>query len=245
MSSTLSWMSSTARLAEQPLRDVQRDEAPLRIDLVQAQAEESRDAQPARARNHPHRRQRPLGREDRHGVAHSHRQLRGQILPNQNAVRFVFGPRGQRVQAAAPHRADDVGDLRLERRIDALDLNRQRILAGGDQALTEDLRRRADDVRHLAQLLGLRVVVGDAARVPDVDVRVGADDAIAQLLLESGHQRQRDDQRHDADRHAERRDERDDRDERLLALGEQIAERDVEFEGDVHLDPFSSSAETG
>ena len=67
--------------------------------------------------------------------------------------------------------------------------------------------------------------------LPDVDVRVRAEDAIAQLLLEPGHQRERDDQRHDADRDAERRDERDDRDERLLALGEQVAQRDVQLEG--------------
>ena len=71
--------------------------------------------------------------------------------------------------------------------------------------------------------------------LPDVDVRGRAEDPIAQLLLEPGHQRQRDDERHHADRHAERRDERDDRDERLLALGEQIAERDVQLEGDMFI----------
>ena len=70
--------------------------------------------------------------------------------------------------------------------------------------------------------------------VPDVDVRIRADDAVAELLLQTGHQRQRDDERHDADGDAERRDERDDGDERLLPLGEQVAERDVELEGHVH-----------
>ena len=69
----------------------------------------------------------------------------------------------------------------------------------GDQRLAEDRRRRADDVRHLPQLVGLGAVVGDAAGLPDVDVRVRAEDAVAQLLLQAGHQRQRDDQRHHAD----------------------------------------------
>src|SRR5438034_7084249 len=44
---------------------------------------------------------------------------------------------------------------------------------------------------------------------PNVDVGARAEDAVAELLLEAGHQRQRDDQSHDADRHAERGDERD------------------------------------
>ena len=52
------------------------------------------------------------------------------------------------------------------------------------------------------------------------------------LVLQPGHQRQGDHQRHDADRHAERRDERDDGDERLLPLGEQIPQGDVELKGD-------------
>ena len=38
----------------------------------------------------------------------------------------------------------------------------------------------------------------------DVDVRRRADDAIAQLALDAGHQRERDDERHHADAHAER-----------------------------------------
>ena len=109
-------------------------------------------------------------------------------------------------------------------------------LAGcGDQRLAEN-RRRGAQRRPApgASFAASALVVGDAAALPDEDVRVRAEDAIAQLLLQPGHQRQRDDERHDADRHAERRDERDDGDERLLALGEQVAQRDVQLEGDVH-----------
>jgi len=99
-------------------------------------------------------------------------------------------------------------DLLLEYRIDALDLHRLRLSRRGNEALTENRRRRADDVGDLAQLVSFGAVVGDAAGVPDVDVRIRADDAVPELLLEAGHQRQRDDERHDADRHPERGDER-------------------------------------
>ena len=51
-----------------------------------------------------------------------------------------------------------------------------------------------------------------------------------QLLLQAGHERQRDDERHHADGDAERRDQRDDGDEHLPAFGQQIAERDLELE---------------
>src|ERR1700730_13197882 len=61
-------------------------------------------------------------------------------------------------------------------------------------------------------------------------MRVGAEDAVAQFLLQPGHQRERDHERHDADGDAQRGDERDDGNEGLLALGEQIPQRDVELE---------------
>src|SRR5439155_14056413 len=82
-------------------------------------------------------------------------------------------------------------------------------------------------------LLGLGAVVDDAALLPDVHVRVRSENAVAELALEAGHQRERDDERHHADNDAQRGNERDDGDERLLALGEQISERDVQLEGDI------------
>ena len=154
-------------------------------------------------------------------------------LAYQNAVPLLIW-RGEGVQAPALQGAHDVGDLRLERRVDALDLNRQRILAGGNQPLTEDLGRGADDVRDPDQPVGLGLIVGDPPLFPHVYVRVRADNAIAQFLLESCHQGKRDDDSHDAHGDAQRRDERNHRDERLLPLGEQIPERDVQLEGDVH-----------
>ena len=65
-------------------------------------------------------------------------------------------------------------------------------------------------------------------------MRVRAKDPIAQLLLEAGHHRQRDDDRADADGDTDDRNQRDDRDERLLPLREQVADGDVELEGDLH-----------
>jgi hypothetical protein len=135
----------------------------------------------------------------------------------------------------------------LEYRVDAFHLERLRLARDRDQALAENRRRRAEDVPHLAQLLRLGVIVVDAVRIPDVDVRVGAEDAIAELLLEPGHQRQRDDQRHDADRDPEGRDHRDHRDERLLSFGEQVPEGDVQLEGEFHSNSYDllSYASTG
>ena len=80
-------------------------------------------------------------------------------------------------------------------------------------------------------LVGLGVIVGDAARLPDVDVRTGAENAVPKLLLEPGHDRQSDDHRHHADDHADRGENRDHGNEGLPALGQQIAKGDVELEG--------------
>ena len=73
-------------------------------------------------------------------------------------------------------------------------------------------------------------------------MRIRADDAIAQFLLEPRHQRERDDHGHHPHRDAQRRDERNDGDERLLPLGKQIPERDVQLEGDIHHESYQPSA---
>ena len=77
-------------------------------------------------------------------------------------------------------------------------------------------------------------VVLDAAQFPDVDVRVRADNPIADFTLESGHQRERDDQRHDADRDAKGGYERDHRDKGLFAFGQQVPQSDVQLEREIH-----------
>ena len=106
------------------------------------------------------------------------------------------------------------------RRVDALDLNRRADAAAEDQRLVENRGRGAQHPRHLPEPVGFGAVIRDAAALPDVDVRVRRENPVADLLLQAGHQRQGDDQRHDADGDAERGDERDDGDERLLPLGD-------------------------
>ena len=169
-----------------------------------------------------------------HGIADADAELRRQILSEQNRIGRVRVRRAQRVEAPLLHRTADVGHRRLERRIDSLHGDELLAARRGNERLAVDRRRRADHVRHLQQFVDLHVVIGDAVRLEHIHVRVRSEDAIAQLLLEPGHDRERDDHRHHADADAERRDERDDGDERLLAFREQIAERDVQFERDIH-----------
>ena len=89
-------------------------------------------------------------------------------------------------------------------------------------------------MRHLPESIDFGPCIDNAARLPHEHVRIRPEDPIAQLRLQAGHQRQRDHERHDANGDAERRDQRNDRNERLLPLGEQISEGNVEFEGHVH-----------
>jgi len=60
------------------------------------------------------------------------------------------------------------------------------------------------------------------------------DDPVAQLALEPRHQRKRDEKRHHAHRHAQDRDQRDERNEGLLPPGEEIPQGDEQFEGQIH-----------
>ena len=60
---------------------------------------------------------------------------------------------------------------------------------------------------------------------------VEAEDAAEQLGAEPVHHRHHDDQRRDAERDAEQREDRDDRDEPFLPARPQIAERDHPLEG--------------
>ena len=160
----------------------------------------------------------------------------------QDAVRLLAVGRGlQRPEAPLLHRARQFVHLRLERRIDPFDGDELIVPGGLDQRLADQHGRRAGDVRHRLQPLRLGVDVVEALRrqLRDIDVRRRAEDAIAQLALEAGHQRDRDDQRRDAHRHAERRDHRDQRNERLLAPGHQIPKRDVHLEAHIYFDSGS------
>ena len=191
-----------------------------------------RDPESPRARHHAHRRQRPFGRQQRHRVADRQPQVPGQVHADQDAGHIFLGARLQVAHAPRRHRAPQVGDLGFQRRVDALERHKRIAALGAQQRLAQNGRRRADHAVQGAQLGDLLAVVhAEAVALPHVDVRASAEDPVAQLSLQPGHQRQRDDERRHAHRDAKGRDERDDRDERLLAPRQQVAEGDVEFEG--------------
>ena len=153
-------------LVEQPLRDVERHEAVCRVELVQPEAERCRRrAAAAAAASCPSATACPRAsaptpsRRRRRRAARRDRCRAG--------CRRARPARRGRARRAMPLRIAlvDVGHARLERRIDALQVDeRPASPAAVISALPENRRRRADDVRHLPQLGGLGVVVVDAAR---------------------------------------------------------------------------------
>jgi hypothetical protein len=164
--------------------------------------------------------------------AHPHLQLLREIGAQQD-LRGVTGLL-QRRDAAALHRPPDIRHTLFEGGIDALDAEERLGLLAGDQALAQDGGRRSHDVRLLAQALHVGAVVRNPAGPEHVDVRGGAQDPVAQLPLQAGHEREGNHQRHDANDHTEGGDGGDDRDERLLAPGKEVAQGDVQLEGEVH-----------
>ena len=186
--------------------------------------------EPPRARDEPHRRQRPFGRRQRHIVAERGADLIRQVRADQDSRWSVASPRecGQRPVLDA---AREIRHAPLERRIDALEGDERVAASGSEQRLAEDRRRHAGHPRDPPQPRRLGVVVGDAALLPDIHVCARPENPIPQLALQPGHERQRNDERRDPDRDPEHRDQRDERDERLLPLRKQVAPGDVEFEG--------------
>jgi len=51
---------------------------------------------------------------------------------------------------------------------------------------------------------GKAIIIGDASQFPHVDVRIRSQNSVADFLLQTGHEGQRNDERHHADCHAER-----------------------------------------
>ena len=90
-----------------------------------ARASRCRPRAPApTARQHAERRQRALRRQQRHGVADRHAELPRQVLPEQDAGQLSTPSASVRgieiLDPALAHRALDVGDVDLERRVDPL-----------------------------------------------------------------------------------------------------------------------------
>ena len=121
------------------------------------------------------------------------RQLLGEVGADQDARRLIALLLRDGVDRPFDHRLREVRDLAFELRIDALDADELRPLLVRDEALALNRRRRADNARHGAQLGDLGGQIRQAGSLPDIDVGGSAENPVAQLALESGHQRQRDD----------------------------------------------------
>ena len=192
---------------EQPLGDAQVHEAIGTVVLEQAEAEHAHDLEGALARRHAKRRQRALRRQHFDAITQADPQLLREVLAQDDARHRPLDRR-QRVEAPRQHGSPDVGHPGLERRIDALD--REELAAAGAlrQPQAEHDRRRGHDTRHGAHLPDLLVGLTQPSSLEHEDVRLRSDDAITQLALEAGHQRQHDEERHHADGHADGGDQR-------------------------------------
>ena len=117
--------------------------------------------------------------------------------------------------------------LRHQLRVDALEEHaRRRVLAVGDHHRVDDERSGADDVRDVLDLLHDVAVLAEVDRVlEDEDVRVDAEDLLAELLLEAARDAHHDRQRGDAERDAADGERRADGDHVALLRGE-VSKRD-------------------
>ena len=130
--------------ADEALGERQRDEPPLRVELLQSERKDAGDAGPPRARLHTRRRQYPLVGDQADRIPDPHHQRIGQLLADQDAVRLAVGGRRDRLDAALLHRRPDVGDVRFERRIDPLQADEGLALFARDERLALNGRAGAD-----------------------------------------------------------------------------------------------------
>ena len=150
-----------------------RDTKPyVEVELVQTKAVDAGHARSACSRKHAHRGQCALRRHQCDRVTKPDLELFGQILTDQDRRRLILALVRERVEASLLHRRLDSGHRRLERRVDRLDADERLRIARDDERFAEDGRRGADDAWDLPKAGYLRRVVGDAACLPDVDVRL-------------------------------------------------------------------------
>ena len=160
MSSTRSSMNVRLILAEHALGDVERDEAVLGVELEEPEAEDADDLERRAARHHADRRQRPAAGVISCTVSPTVtlELLARDRVPMQDAGDARRRHGAERLERC-PSRIDplDVGDGRLERRIDALDVDeRRRRCALEISALPSIAGAAPATPRHLQQPLRLR-----------------------------------------------------------------------------------------
>ena len=120
--STRSSMRSTPVLVEQSAGHLEGDEAVGAVILPPPQVEDADHLKTLRPRYQPHRRRNhPLRRQHRDGVADRSAQGARQVLADDHSAEDAVARLGQRREAAPPDRVGDLRDLRLEHRIDPLE----------------------------------------------------------------------------------------------------------------------------
>ena len=184
------------------------------VVLEHADLEQAHDVEALDPRQGAGWRHRSLRADDHDAVADANAERTGE-LGTQNDAEFA---RFKIAESARTHVAADVGDGVFERRIDAADQRTPVDVAGGQHCLAQYVGGGRHDMRIAAGLPRHVFAVADATVEPDdLDVRRDGQNAIAQLILESVHDRQHDDQRRDAKRDAGHGGERDERDESVAA----------------------------
>ena len=124
----------------------------------------------------------------------------------------------------------DVHDRAGGPRVDAAHDDARDVPPDGEHRLSVDERCRGDHAVHRPDAPDhVRLVLDRAAVAHHHDVRVEAEDLVAQILLEAGHDGEHDVQRGDADRHPEERDGGDEGEERAAPAGAEVTEADEEF----------------
>ena len=152
-------------------------------------------------------------------IAEGNLHLLGQALSDEDASGPLVGhavdgvePAGEHAQRLGPIARigdlADVGNSRFEPRIDALHVDRGiRPVLCFDQPDGADGRGRTYHPLHRKDAFHVPLVVLNAADMPHVNVCSRAEDPIAQLSLQPGHQGERNDERHHPHRDAKCRDQ--------------------------------------
>ena len=214
----------------QLLRVLDVDERQPAVELEHADFENAADVERLEARQRACRRDHALRRDGDDRIADAQAERAREL----RAEHDVEAARRQRGELAALHVAADVGDSVFLRRHHAAEDRAAIGVAGGQHRLPEHVRCGCDHarvaLRHLDHGRGI-LELGESAYL---DMRRDGQDARAELLLESVHHRQHDDQRSDAERDARHRDQRDERDERVAAralAGTRVPQADGQFVG--------------
>ena len=171
---------------------------------MESHVEDADNTEASSTRQHAKRRQPSFRRQQRDLVTD---ELSREPITDDKALRRAGTRRCERIEAAVKDCGSDFSDLHLKIGLDPLDGDERLTRISRRQSLAQNNGRHAGNPRQLTESLKVTLIIGHAylAELPDVDVRCRADDPIAQFLLQSSHQSERDEQRHHAHCHADSR----------------------------------------